>query len=329
MARALALAEAAWGSTAPNPAVGCVLVALDGSIVGEGATSPGGRPHAEAQALAHAGSLTRGATAYVTLEPCAHASTRGPACADLLIAAGVARVVAALPDPDPRTNGEGFARLRAADIAVETGDGAAEAAAIIAGFAHRIATGRPRVTLKLALSIDGRLALADGQSRWITGEAARAHAHLERARADLIVIGRGTLDADDPILDVRLPGHEHRGPRPAILSRTLTTVPPHTKLAAHDPLILRTPQDIDTLPLNDILVEGGAATAAAFLRAKRVDRLLIYRAPILLGGDARAGVGDLGVTNLAAAHGRWHRTASTELGDDLLETYEAVAAPAS
>lgn len=323
MARALALAKAAWGSTAPNPAVGCVLVAPDGRTIGEGATAHGGRPHAEAVALAQAGTRARASTAYVTLEPCAHASARGLACADLLIAAGIARVVAALPDPDPRTHGQGFARLRAAGIVVETGEGAAEAAAIIAGFAHRIATGRPRVTLKLALSIDGRIALADGRSRWITGEQARAHAHTERARADLIVIGRGTLEADDPTLDVRLPGQEHRSPRPAILSRTLAQVPATRRLAARNPLILPSPQAIDTLPLNDILVEGGGETARAFLIADRVDRLLIYRAPILLGADARPGVGALALVDLAHAHGHWCRTDCLPLGPDVLEVYEA------
>ena len=323
MDRALALAEGAWGSTAPNPAVGCVLVTPDGTIIGEGATAPGGRPHAEAIALSQAGDSARGATAYVTLEPCAHQSPRGPACADLLIAAGVERVVAAMEDPDPRTNAHGFARLRAAGIAVEVGQGAGRAGAIVAGFAHRLATGRPRVTLKLALSIDGRIALADGTSRWITGAEARAHAHLERARADLIVVGRGTLEADDPRLDVRLPGEEHRSPRPAILSRALAAAPPGSALGARNALILPSPLAIDGLPLNDILVEGGAGAASAFLTANRVDRLLVYRAPILLGGDARGATGVLALADLAAAHGRWQRTATLELGADLLETYEA------
>lgn len=322
IARALALAERAWGTTAPNPAVGCVVAHGD-EIVGEGATASGGRPHAEAVALAQAGPRSRGATAYVTLEPCAHASARGPACADLLIEAGVVRVVTSLADPDPRTHGSGFARLRAVGIVVETGAGAEPARAIVAGFAHRIATGRPRVTLKLALSIDGRLALANGQSRWITGEAARAHAHLERARADLIVVGRGTLEADDPTLDVRLPDEAHRSPRPAVLSRTLTQVPHRFKLAARDPLLLAAPEAVDALPLNDILVEGGASTAAAFLRANRVDRLLIYRAPILLGAKSRAGVGALPLATLADAHDRWRRTGTTPLPPDVLEIYES------
>lgn len=322
MQRALALAEAAWGTTAPNPAVGCVITQGD-AIVGEGATAPGGRPHAEAVALAQAGPRARGATVHVTLEPCAHESPRGPACAPSLAAAGIARVVVALTDPDPRTRGQGIAHLRAHGVAVDPLPPTDRARAITAGFAHRIATGRPRVTLKLALSIDGRLALADGQSRWITGEEARAHVHLERARADLIVVGRGTLEADDPALDVRLPGLEAHTPRPAVLSASLTAVPARFKIAAHDALVLAAPKSIDRLALNDILVEGGAATAAAFLQAGRVDRLFICRAPILLGADARTGVGPLGVADLAQAHGRWKRTAAIPLGVDLCEIYEA------
>lgn len=321
--RALALAERAWGTTAPNPAVGCVI-AHGAEIIGEGATAPGGRPHAEAVALAAAGSRALGATVYVTLEPCAHQSPRGPACADLLIRAGVGCVVAALADPDPRTQGQGFARLRAAGIAVEIGEGASAARTIIAGFAHRMATGRPRVTLKLALSIDGRLALADGTSRWITGEAARAHAHVERSHADLIMVGRGTLESDDPMLDVRIPGEAHRSPRPAVLSRTLTRVPDRFKLAARDPLVLASAEAIDEIPLNDVLLEGGASTAAAFLKADRVDRLFVYRAPILLGADARAGVGPLPIASLADAHGRWQRIEDVPLPPDTLEIYERV-----
>ena len=229
MGSALALAARGRGRTAPNPAVGCVIV-KDGHVIGRGWTQPGGRPHAEAGALAQAGDLARGATAYVTLEPCAHVSTRGPACADLLIAAGVARVVIAATDPDPRTAGAGAARIEAAGIAVTSGVRAAEAAAQNPGFFSRMARGRPFVTLKLALSLDGCLALNDGRSRWITGAAARAHAHRERALADLIVVGRGTLEADDPALDVRLAGLEDRAPRAAVLSRSLNDLPP-SKLA--------------------------------------------------------------------------------------------------
>lgn len=321
MARAVELAWRASGTTAPNPAVGCVL-AHGERVVGEGATAPGGRPHAEAAALEAARGRADGATAYVTLEPCAHGSARGPACAGLLAASGVARVVVALRDPDPRTSGRGVALLRAAGLEVAEGEGADAATAPVAGWLHRLARGRPRVTLKLAMSIDGRIATASGESRWITGEAARQHAHLLRARSDLIIVGRGTLEADDPELTVRLPGFDHRRPAVAILSRSLDKVPDRFVLGRRDAAILRDPDEIDTLPVNDILVEGGASAAAAFLRSDRVDRLFVYRAPILIG-DGRAGVGDLALADLAAAHGRWRRIATETLGDDLLETYAA------
>ena len=184
MRATLALGERGRGRTAPHPSVGCVLVQED-RIVGRGWTQPGGRPHAEAMALGEAGTEARGATAYVTLEPCNHQSARGPACADLLIAGGVKRVVAALRDPDPRTNGRGFERLRSAGIDVTVGPAAAEAEAALAGFLSRIRLGRPSITLKLAMSLDGKIALPSGESRWITGEDARAHVHCERARARL------------------------------------------------------------------------------------------------------------------------------------------------
>lgn len=312
MGAALALASRGLGTTAPAPAVGCVIV-KDGRVVARGWTQPGGRPHAEEMALAAADA--RGATAYVTLEPCAHPG-RGPKpCSDLLIDAGVARVVAGCTDPDPRTAGKGFERLRAAGIEVITGVREAEAKAAIAGFWMRQTKGRPRVTLKLALSIDGRIALPSGESKWITGPEARAHAHLERARADLIVVGRGTLDADKPGLDVRLPGLEGRSPHRAVLSR-----------GAHQTGGLRvtSPEAIDVVEgVNDVLVEGGAGAAAAFLAADRIDRLLVYRAPIIVG-DGLAGIADIGLTDLTSAHGRWRQVDSRTLGADRLETYERV-----
>ena len=178
--------------------------ASDGEIVGRGATQPGGRPHAEAVALAEAGSKARGATLYTTLEPCAHVSERGPACAPSIAEAGIARVVAALIDPDPRTAGRGIDGLKAAGIEVVVGFGAEEAEESLAGFLSRIRRGRPRITLKLALSIDGKIALPSGESKWISGEDARKHVHLERARSDMILVGRGTYLADAPRLDVRL-----------------------------------------------------------------------------------------------------------------------------
>ena len=325
MAAALALAERGVGRTSPNPSVGCVIVkaATGGDphsdhLVGRGWTQPGGRPHAEAMALAQAGAAARGATAFVTLEPCAHRSPRGPACADTLIEAGVARVVVAVADPDLRTAGIGIKRLRAAGIDVANGVLAPEATALNAGFFSRQQQGRPLVTLKLALSLDGCLALADCSSRWITGPQARAHAHLERARSDMIVVGRGTVMADDPMLDVRIEGLEARAPRAAVLSRTLAAIPANRRLA--HALLLRDISDLDAMPeVLSVLVEGGAGVASELLASDRVDRLLIYRAPLLLGG--KRGIGDLGLHDLGAAHGRWALIDNRALGVDRLERY--------
>ena len=312
MAAAIALGERGRGRTSPNPHVGCLIVQGE-TAVGRGWTQPGGRPHAEAVALEEAGAAAAGATVYVTLEPCAHESARGPACADGLVDARPARVVVAAEDPDPRTNGAGIARLRAAGIAVESGLGRAEAEASMAGFMSRVRTGRPFVTLKLALSIDGRIALASGESQWITGEDSRAHAHLERARADMILVGRGTYEADAPRLDVRLAGLEDRSPRRAILTGGE---------APEGWTRLGSPNDIFALgDVNDLLVEGGAGAATAFLAADLVDRLLVYRAPILIG-NGRAAVGDLGLASLADAHGRWRQIDSRALGVDRLDIYE-------
>lgn len=312
MAAALALAERCRGRTAPNPGVGCIIVA-GGKVVGRGWTQPGGRPHAEAMALAEAGEKSRGATAYVTLEPCAHVSPRGPACADLLVAAGVARVVAALSDPDPRTDGAGFARLRDAGIVVEQGIAAEAAARSIAGFLTRRARGRPLVTLKLALSLDGAAAMASGASQWITGAEARAHAHVERSRHEAILVGYGTWQADAPRLDVRLAGLEGRAPRRVLLS---TRAAPDAGV-----IVIDAPGKIASLDgVDHLLVEGGAATAAAFLAADLVDRLLLYRAPILVGGGRT--LPDIGLTDLAEAHGRWRLLDARPLGSDRVEVYE-------
>ncbi|MGN6621942.1 MAG: bifunctional diaminohydroxyphosphoribosylaminopyrimidine deaminase/5-amino-6-(5-phosphoribosylamino)uracil reductase RibD, partial [Sphingomonas sp.] len=311
MAAALALSERGRGRTGPNPNVGCVIVKA-GRVIGRGWTQPGGRPHAEAMALAEAGDAAHGATAYVTLEPCAHESARGPACSALLVAAGVARVVIALGDPDPRTDGSGIARLEAAGVAVTTGVLAAQARTAMAGFLTRRMFGRPHVTLKLATSLDGCIARATGESRWITGPEARAHAHLERARHEAILVGRGTVVADTPALDVRLPGLEERSPRRIMLTRHAGLAPASNqpRAAAQEegwtPEQARgdgwcevgAPTDIATLvDVDHLLVEGGAATAAAFLAADLVDRLLLYRAPILIGGGKPA-IGDIGLTDL-------------------------------
>jgi diaminohydroxyphosphoribosylaminopyrimidine deaminase/5-amino-6-(5-phosphoribosylamino)uracil reductase len=315
MGAALALAERGRGRTAPNPNVGCVIV-RDGAVVGRGWTQAGGRPHAEAMALEQASGAARGATAYVTLEPCAHDSARGPACSDLLVAAGVARVVAALRDPDPRTEGAGLARLEAAGIATSVGVRSDEAARSMAGFLTRRRLGRPHVTLKLALSLDGAAAMHDGRSRWITGPEGRAHAHLERSRHEAILVGRGTWEADAPALDVRLAGLEGRSPARVVLS----TRPHPPAPGGRDVIPLTAPADIATLPGDHLLVEGGAQVAAAFLAADLVDRLLLYRAPILVGGGRT--LPDLGLADLVDAHGRWRLLDARALGADRVEVYE-------
>ncbi len=312
MAAAIALSKRARGLATPNPNVGCVIV-KDERVIGRGWTRLGGRPHAEALALAQAGEAARGADVWVTLEPCAHRSERGPMCTELLINAGVARVFAALVDPDSRTHGKGLAKLRAAGIAVETGIMAAEARAAMAGFITWQLKGRPHVTLKLATSLDGKIARTDGESRWITGIAARAHCHLERARADMVVVGRGTLTQDRPRLDVRLPGLESRTPRRAVLTHG---IPPTGWEALPSALSI---QSLDQV--NSIFVEGGAGAASAFIKADMVDRLLIYRAPIIIG-DGRQGIGDIGLAQLSDAHGQWRRVDTRPLGIDRLEVYE-------
>jgi len=313
MRKAVALGEDARGRTAPNPNVGCVVVSGSGRVVGKGATAAGGRPHAEAVALAEAGKRAAGATVYVTLEPCAHDSERGPACTDVLLRALPARVVVALKDPDPRTSGKGIRRLRRAGIEVTLGVEREAARRSLDGWLTRLELGRPRITLKLALSIDGKIALPSGESKWITGEDARRHVHMERAHSDMILVGRGTYLADEPRLDVRLPGLEERSPRRALLTRG-------------DPVegweTLRNPQDVYGLhDVNDLLVEGGSATATAFLTADLVDRILIYRAPIIVG-EGKSSFGYVGLDAIADAHDRWRLVDEQRLGVDRLEVYE-------
>jgi len=315
MAVAVRLGEAARGRSAPNPNVGCVIVSEKGQIIGRGATAQGGRPHAEAIALGEAGKKARGATIYVTLEPCAHESVRGPACADLLVEAKPKRVAVALKDPDPRVFGEGIKRLRAAGIEVKLGVGRRAAEESLAGWLTRLRLGRPRITLKLALSIDGKIALPSGESKWITGEDARKHVHLERAHSDMILVGRGTYLADSPRLDVRLPGLEDWSPKRALLTRGE---------AVDGWEILRNPEDVYRLhDVNDLLVEGGSATATAFLSADLVDRILIYRAPIIVG-EGKSSFGYVGLDAIADAHGLWAPRDGRSLGVDRLEVYERV-----
>lgn len=312
MAAAARLAARARPQACPNPGVGAVLVAEDGAVLSRGWTAPGGRPHAEAMALGAVNpGAVRTATLYVTLEPCAHLSPRGPACADLIIKAQPRRVVIGQIDPDPRTAGKGIARLQAAGIDACVLDDRASAASL-AGFLTRQKSGRPYVTLKLATSLDGCLALADGTSQWITGDAARAHVHAQRARCDAILVGGGTWRSDNPRLDVRLAGLETRSPRRAVLTRG----------AAPEGIIaIASPQDIAALEsVLYLYVEGGAATAGAFLAADLVDELHLYRAPVLIGDGLRS-LGALGLADLASAHGRWRLDDRRQLGSDTFEAY--------
>lgn len=311
MAAALSLAERGVGRTGRNPSVGCIIV-KNGMVIGRGWTQSGGRPHAEAMALAQAGTEARGSDIYVTLEPCAHISPRGPACAQLLIDAAPARVVIALQDPDPRTAGAGMAALKAAGIEVVADVMAPQARQNLSGFLSRINRGRPFVTLKIASTLDGQIAMADGSSRWITGDIARAHSHVERARSDAILVGAGTVRADTPQMTVRLAGLETVQPRKIMLG---------SGNAPEGWEVMRMPTDIAHLDCNTLLVEGGAATATAFLRGGLVDRLMLYRAPILIGAG-KACLSDIGLTQLGDAHGRWQISDSRSLGKDQLEVYE-------
>ncbi|WP_284124424.1 bifunctional diaminohydroxyphosphoribosylaminopyrimidine deaminase/5-amino-6-(5-phosphoribosylamino)uracil reductase RibD [Parerythrobacter aestuarii] len=313
MANAARLAARGRPLARPNPAVGCIIL-KEGVVVGRGWTRAGGRPHAEAVALEQAGEQARGAIAYVTLEPCAHESPRGPSCADLLVAAKPARVVIAETDPDLRTNGAGAERLREAGIRVDTLP-CAEARASLAGFLARERLGRPHVTLKLAVSLDGCIALADGTSQWITGEVSRAHVHSRRAMSDAILVGGGTWRADKPRLDVRLPGLEHRSPERIVLTRGVPLEGAR--------IINRPSQVADLETAQYLYVEGGAQVAAAFLAEDLVDRLDIYRAPIIIGDGLRA-FGDIGLSDLTSAHGRWKLAERRQLGSDCYEAYERV-----
>ncbi len=312
MAAAARLALRARPLARPNPGV-AALVVHEGRVIARGWTQAGGRPHAEAEALAGLDpQVLAEATLYVTLEPCAHQSERGPACADLIVAARPARVVIGQIDPDPRTAGQGIARLEASGIAVSLLEDAASAASL-AGFLTRQRHGRPWVTLKLAMSLDGCIALADGTSRWITGEAARAHVHALRAQNDAILVGGGTWRADSPRLDVRLPGLEDRSPRRVVLTRGAAPADGVTAIPA--------PGAIAGLAgVQYLYVEGGAETAAAFLAGDLVDELHLYTAPILIG-DGRRALGALGLANLADAHGRWQLTERRQLGSDSFASY--------
>lgn len=311
LAAAASLAARSRPISRPNPGVGAIVV-KQGKVVARGWTQAGGRPHAEAVALAAAGDEARGATLYVTLEPCAHQSERGPACADLICASGLARVVIGCMDPDPRTSGSGMARIESAGIVTEYLPSSASEKSL-SGYLIAKRLGRPEVTLKLAMSLDGCIALASGESQWITGPEARAHTHAMRARADAILVGGGTLRSDKPRLDVRLPGLEKRKPDRYVLTRGQA---PRGWHALPSPRAIAWMEGIQYL-----FVEGGAGAAAAFLGAGLVDRLLIYRAPVILGG--RAAISDFGLASLTSAHGQWRFCERRQLGSDTLEVYEA------
>ncbi|WP_202839035.1 bifunctional diaminohydroxyphosphoribosylaminopyrimidine deaminase/5-amino-6-(5-phosphoribosylamino)uracil reductase RibD [Luteimonas saliphila] len=344
MARALRLAGQAAYTTKPNPMVGCVI-AHGEEIVGEGWHQRQGEPHAEVLALQAAGSRARGATVYATLEPCAHTGRTGP-CADALVAAGVARVVAAMRDPFPQVDGAGFERLRGAGIAVGSGLMEAQARALNVGFLSRIERGRPWVRVKLACSLDGRTAMANGDSKWISGQAARADVMHWRARAGAILTGAGTVLADDPSLTVRFDEpREFVPPLRVVLDPGLATVARGKVREGDAPTLYlhapgaKPPRDLAAdraaVPvkggmfdlaavlallarreINEVHVETGATLAGALLKAGLVDELLLYIAPVLLGDTARPLFGGLGFTEMAQRL-RMRIVETRHVGDDL------------
>ncbi len=353
MAMALSLGRRGQGRCWPNPAVGCVIVA-QGRVVGRGWTGPGGRPHAETGALAQAGTSARGATAYVTLEPCAHHG-QTPPCADALIGAGIARVVAPIEDSDPRVSGQGFARLRAAGVTVRTGVLSDIAARDHAGFFLRTEQGRPLVTLKLASSFDGRIATATGQSRWITGRQARRAVHAMRARHDAVLIGAGTARADDPSLSVRDLGIEHQPVRVVAsrrldiplmgqLARSAARPPVWLCCGAHaDPDRRRAweglgarlltcavrgvqldPGDIlqqlGAAGLTRLFCEGGSSLAASLLAADLVDEIVGFTAGLVIGAEGLPAVGAMGLDRLDSAP-RFVLDETRAIGPDILHRW--------
>ena len=356
MQAALGLARRGLGTVWPNPAVGCVIVDGGGRVVGRGWTQPGGRPHAETEALRQAGERATGGTAYVSLEPCSHHG-QTPPCASALIKAGLRRVVVACTDPDPRVSGNGIRMLEEAGLAVTTGVCHDEACELNAGFFHRILDNRPLITLKLATTLDGRIATHRGESRWITGPRARQLGHVLRANHDGIMIGVGTASTDNPELTCRLPGLDHRSPVRIVLDGRLR-LPLTVKLVAG---ARQVPTWVIALPgannerrqayansgveiievgadavghpsmpealaalagrgLTRVLVEGGSRIAAALLRADLIDRIVWFRAPSLIGGDGIPAAQAFGVDRIADL-ARFTRTGVSEAGDDLVEMY--------
>jgi len=363
MGVALSLAARGLGQVAPNPAVGCVIV-VDADtrprIIGRGWTQPGGRPHAETEALARAGAQARGATAYVSLEPCAHHG-RTPPCAQALIDAGVARVVIGCGDPDPRVAGRGVRLLHDAGLTVVSGVREEEAVHLNAGFFSTVERGRPLVTLKIAATLDGKIATHTGNSQWITGSLARQRTHLMRAQADAIMIGSATAIVDDPQLTCRLPGLAHRSPirvvadgrlRLPLTSRMFRTAraqplivltrkdtEPHRRRAFEDQGVdlIDVPVGPDNhMDMGDalsqlagrgmtrLLVEGGARLAASLLRADLVDRIDWFQAPKIIGDDGYSAVAGLGLDDMGLERG-YRQRAVVPLGDDVLTRLEVRA----
>ncbi|MGA0235803.1 MAG: bifunctional diaminohydroxyphosphoribosylaminopyrimidine deaminase/5-amino-6-(5-phosphoribosylamino)uracil reductase RibD [Alphaproteobacteria bacterium] len=328
---ALSLAARGLGRTAPNPTVGCVLVAPDGKILGQARTADAGRPHAETQALAQAGANAAGATAYVTLEPCAHHGQTGP-CAQALIDAGVARVVIATLDPDPRTAGKGAAMLRAAGIGVSVGVLEAQAKQLNAGFIKRIETGLPFLTLKLALSIDGKIALSNGESQWITGPQARARGHLLRAQSDFLLTGAKTVLKDQPRFTVRLAGMESLSPRVGVVydaDRSNQEIVGWVKQQRPDWMLLpgwnfeEHLKTIGETGATRVLAEAGGGVAKALMANDLVDEIVVFRAGKVLGGDARDGIGVFNFQSLDQAP-HFTRVETGVLGEDLMEVWRRI-----
>jgi diaminohydroxyphosphoribosylaminopyrimidine deaminase/5-amino-6-(5-phosphoribosylamino)uracil reductase len=355
MQLALTLGRRGLGRTWPNPAVGAVVV-KDGVIVGRGWTQPGGRPHAEPEALKRAGAAARGATLYVTLEPCSHFG-KSPPCADAIIAAGVSRVVAAIEDPNPEVAGNGFAKLRAAGISVDVGLFAAEATHDHAGHIRRMRDKRPHVILKLAVSLDDKIAASGGRPVAITGEAARTRVHLLRAQSDAILVGIGTVLADDPLLTCRLPGMEARSPVRVVLDRALripgnsrlvhsaretplwvitselAEAPAAMKLGAVAAQVIRVPPAASGLDLPAVLralaergitrlmVEGGSRVASSFVAAGLVDEIWLLRGREAIGADGVAALDALPLGAITQSPAFKVRATET-LTKDTLTIYE-------
>ena len=359
MAAALRLGRRTLGQTHPNPAVGCIIVRSEGDtriVVGRGATAPGGRPHAERIALAEAGTAARGATAYVTLEPCAHESKAGP-CASALVEAGIARVVTAMADPDPRTSGAGHEILEAAGIAVTTGVLAEEACRAHSGHITRISKGRPHVTLKLAVSADGMIGRREGERMLVSGKPAFEAVQIMRTAFDAIMVGIGTVLVDDPRLTVRLPGLAKRAPARVILD-ALARMPPTAKLlqtldeaplkvfvapdAPPERLAALAAAGAEAIPVatsggrldlaavlaqlaadgfTRLLAEGGAEVASSLISADLVDEVIIIRAPVVVGPDGVRALGGMALSAIERSP-RYRQIEATQVGEDVMRTYQ-------